>query len=88
MLSETWNNFFNVDLCNLEDYRGYYLPWKTIFAIFCLNDSYIGRLDSLFPCSENIEVCSASIGSNSLSLFTIGIYRPPHSSVEKFIENF
>ena len=94
VLTETWNNMNNVQLCNIAGYDDFhvYRPPGHIYSIsggvsvFC--DS---RLDASFNetlsiCHEDIEVCVVQLIHNNENHTIIALYRPPQGSKENFVQ--
>ena len=62
ILSETWNTQNNLDLCNLETYRGFHTHRSNMqsggISVFTRNELVAKNIDSMSICNELIETCT------------------------------
>ena len=90
VLTETWNTTDNILLCNLEGYHVEHTFRVSSVgggvSIFCLNEFKIEKLNELSLCNDFIETCTIQMDIGTTSIIVIGIYRPPSSPVDSFIE--
>ena len=94
ILTETWINEQNYDLCFLKNYKAFhtYRPKDHIYtisggvSIFCLETITAEKLDTYSVCKSHIETCVVKITMNKIVTFIVGIYRPPQGNKRDFIE--
>ena len=55
-------------------------------SVFCSEVYGMERIDEMSYCNEILEVCSVKLKIHSNIIIVIGIYRPPASSIENFLE--
>ena len=94
VLSETWINETNVQLCKLKGYKEFhiYRPKGHVYStsggisIFCdVNISAVENT-SLSFCNADIEVCVVDLVYNKCNFTIIAVYRPPQGSKENFVQ--
>ena len=93
VLSETWNNENNIDLCNIETYQSFHLyrPNDHVYSIsggvsiFCSSTLNATKNIPLSICNPNIETCVVDINRGNICLTVIGVYRPPQGCKKEFI---
>ena len=94
ILTETWNNESNVQLCNLPGYNDFhtYRPKNHIYSIsggvsvFCIDSCRASKNSTLSICNANIESCVIEIESSGNKFAVVAVYRPPQGSKSDFIE--
>ena len=99
VLSETWNEPKNLQLCKIENFRGIHTH-RTIrrsqhggigggVSIFANSSIYnIKKINQLSICNESIETCVARISRKDhpeKEHIIIGIYRPRHDDDPNFL---
>ena len=90
VLTETYNNSNNSQLCNLPGYKEFhvYRPLDEQsggVSVFCDLSLKATVNDSLSMCNEDIEVCVVDLNHKTEKFSTIAVYRPPNGSKENFI---
>lgn len=90
VLSETWNNSSNHDLCSIDRYfsahtfRAGATARGGGISVFCRNSYKLHKIDELCICNDTIETCVVRVDFQRKSLYIVGIYRPHSDSVENF----
>ena len=93
VLSETWNNEANVDLCMLPNYAGFhtYRPKDHVYSIsggisvLCSSSLYANQNVQFSVCNSNIETCVVDLVSKGTNITIVAVYRPPQGSKLEFI---
>ena len=90
VLTETWCNITDAQLCYIEGYQGYHCFRKDKLgggvSVF-VADSMISEPLNLNLCNSNIECLGVSVKlPNSDTINIVGVYRPPMGSKPEFIE--
>ena len=77
-------------MCNLEGYHVEHTFRVSAVgggvSIFCSKRFKIEKLDELSLCNDFMETRTIQIDIGTISIVIIGIYRPPSSPVDSFIE--
>ena len=93
VLSETWNNENNQNLCTLPNYKSFHTirPYGHIYtssggvSVLCGSELKANKNANLSLCNAHIETCTVDFKYGN-ELFTIvGIYRPPRGSKVDFL---
>ena len=81
VLTETWNNINNVQLCTIPDYDipSYYQGHGGV-SVFCDSTVKAEINNSLSICHEDIEACVVDFTHKTKSYTIIAVYRPPQGS--------
>ena len=95
VLSETWNNSQNVQLCQLPNYDSFhtYQPDGHVYSIsggisiFCRNFLAANQIENLSFCNADIEICVVEFKLNHMNFIVIAVYRPPQGSKSNFIQH-
>ena len=69
VISETWNNEANTDLCKLSNYNDFHTirsgddvcTRSGGISVFCLEEIQASKINSLSICNRNIETCVVQI---------------------------
>ena len=88
VLTETWNDSFNLEICKLDGYIGNHTYREVSrgggVSIFCRNNFEVSKIEPLCFCNDLIESCAVKIGRADDSIIVIGIYRPHSGTVENY----
>ena len=88
VVTETWNNFITVDLCEIPNYKGIHTVRESNgggCSLFFRSNLKVEKIDRLSPCNDDIEVCCAFMKTSNKKLIIVCIYRPPLGSIENFL---
>ena len=92
VLTETYNNPNNSQLCKLLGYKEFHV-YRPLgeqsggVSVFCDLSLQATINDSLSMCNEDIEVCVVDIYHKTEKFTIIALYRPPNGSKENFISS-
>ena len=88
ILSESWINERNADMCELEGYTAYHQMRSEQLgggvSVYCKSGISSEMVASMCVCNEEIETCTVKMETNGLTLLILGIYRPG-GNIENFI---
>ena len=93
VLSETWNNVNNVQLCSIPGYDSFhiYRPEGHVYStsggisVFCDGNLAATKNSSLSICSVDSEICVVNFTYQKIGFTIVGIYRPPQGCKQIFI---
>ena len=93
VLSETWNNVNNVQLCSIPGYDSFhiYRPEGHVYStsggisVFCDGNLAATKNSSLSICSVDSEICVVNFTYQKIDFTIVGIYRPPQGCKQIFI---
>ena len=94
VLSETWNNETNLQLCKLRGYKEFhiYRPKGHVYStsggisIFCELNIPAVLNTTLSFCNADIEVCVVDLVYNKENFIVVAVYRPSQGSKENFVQ--
>ena len=90
ILSETWNTQNNLDLCNLETYKGFHTHRSNMqsggISVFTKNELVAKKIDSMSICNDLIETCTVQVDLDEGYIIIMGIYRPHSGTILEFTE--
>ena len=90
IFSETWNTRNNLELCNLETYRGFHTHRSNMqsggISVFTKNELVAKKIDSMSICNDLIETCTVQVDLDEGYMIIIGIYRPHSGTILEFTE--
>ena len=84
VLTETWNNEDNIDLCKIDTYHDFhtYRPKNHIYTVsggvsmFCNSILKPNKNFALSICNANFETCIVDMTRGNTHLTVVGVYRP------------
>ena len=93
ILTETWNNENNVDLCKIPGYTSFhtYRPKGHIYStsggisVLCEDSLSTNKNELLSICDQDIETCVVESSYCGEKYIIVAIYRPPQGSKLEFI---
>ena len=93
VISETWNNDLNKDLCNLPDYNGFHTTRSGEevcsrsggVSVFCNDDIQATKLNEISICTVSIETCVVRFEYLGKTYLILALYRPHQGSKHDFI---
>ena len=96
VLTETWNRYTYIDLCNLDGYYAVHTYRSSTnnpvigggVSVFAKNGLYnVKKIQHLSICEPYIETCATFMHSikHQSNLIVIGVYRPPTGDIYDFV---
>ena len=93
VLSETWNNESNLDLCKLQGYESFHVfrPDGHVYSIsggisiFCEENLSAMVNKNLSICTADSEICVVDLVFQKLNFTIIAVYRPNQGCKQNFI---
>ena len=94
VMSETWNNEANADLCNIPNYKNFHTirsgddvrTRSGGISVFCSEEIQASKNKNLSKCTVNIETCVVELEYLGKKYVIIALYRPCQGSKNDFIQ--
>lgn len=94
VISETWNNETNIEMCKLPNYNDFHTirsgeevcTRSGGVSIFCSEEIHASKINELSVCTVNIETCVVQLKYLEKNFVILGLYRPNQGNKNDFIQ--
>ena len=91
VLTESWNNVSNVDMCNMDNYEGHHTYRDSGrgggVSVFCHKSFNSSKISSVSFCNDILESCAVKVNLDTGYIVILGLYRPPGDGVLNFVNS-